>query len=593
MASAAVAIGPGLLMGLMLVTAIVGGHAARFIRMPAVVGYLTGGIALRSLLGVVWGAACEGEAISPLEKAADSLGAVKDLALGLILFAIGGVFDRAKLKATAQRASRIGLCESALSFSFVAVGCVTVLLITNTTLGLADAVALSALLGVAAIATAPAATLLVLQEYDAKGPITDTILGLTGINNVTCIVAFYCLFFTLAWMGVIDTPPAVSEHILLSLAATTVGSVVVGVAVGSLLSVTHAELPLSETLLIFFAAFILLGAGEQWLLNAYGFSFNFLLAALIAGAVFANTAIDAQKLAQSLRTIGAPIYAGFFVMAGFGLHLSDLGHMGWMGGAYVVFRLAGKVVGCRIGVRWAGAPARAEGSLGFAMLCQAAVIIGLATFVDRYWQSPLAQRFVTVVLGSVVVFELIGPLLVKRAVVLGGEVKAITLLRRGASERQGGGTLALTVQSLARLFGIKLAGSVSIDQMRVGHIMRTNVQFIHASHAFDEVLHFIERSTDNHFTVATDDGMYAGVIHFSDVRDVIYDPAMRDLITAIDLADAGSPVVSKDVGLDSLLEIFSRHNLGVLPVVESAESRRVVGQVEQRDLLAVLQRAKR
>ncbi len=127
--------------------------------------------------------------------------------------------------------------------------------------------------------------------------------------------------------------------------------------------------------------------------------------------------------------------------------------------------------------------------------------------------------------------------------------------------------------------------------MRVEHIMRTNIQFIGAAHPFDEVLHFIERSTDSHFTVVSDEGLYVGVIHFSDVRDVIYDPAIRDLITAVDLADGNSPTVSKDVGFDSLLEMFHKHNLGVLPVVDGEGSRRVVGLVEQRDLLAALKQS--
>lgn len=589
MAGNSLALGPGLLLGLLLLAAIAGGHAARFCRIPRVVGYLAGGVTLRAILLALVESETDQNGWRSIEKAADSLSVVKDMALGLILFTIGGIFDRAKLKATVARTSRIGLCEASLSFLFVLVGGFLVFALTDADVGAGEAVVFCALLGVAAIATAPAATLLVLQEYDAKGPITDTILSLTGLNNIICIVAFYSLFFTLAGLGLIETSDEVSRHLLLSLAATTVGSVVVGIAVGSLLSISHVELPLSETLLIFFSTFILLGAGEKWLLNAYGVSYNFLLASLLCGAIFANTALDSQKLAQSLKTMGAPILAGFFVMTGFELHLAELSHMGTMGAAYVVFRIAGKVLGCRLGVKWATAPERAEGRLGSAMLCQAAVIIGIGAFVDRYWHSPLASRFVTIVLGSIVVFELIGPLLLKRTVVLGGEVKAITLLRGDRAERQGAGTLALTLQSLARLFGIKHSRSrLSVGEMRVEHIMRTNIQFIRAAHPFDEVLHFIERSTDSHFTVVSDEGLYVGVIHFSDVRDVIYDPAIRDLITAVDLADGKSPTVSKDVGFDGLLEMFHKHNLGVLPVVDGEGSRRVVGLVEQRDLLAAL-----
>jgi CBS domain-containing protein len=118
--------------------------------------------------------------------------------------------------------------------------------------------------------------------------------------------------------------------------------------------------------------------------------------------------------------------------------------------------------------------------------------------------------------------------------------------------------------------------------------MRTNIQFLRAAATFDEVLHFIERSTYNHFTVVEEDGKFVGVIHFSDVRDVIYDPTMSVLVSAIDLADPDSTVVPADMRLSELLKVFTTENVGVLPVVQRAEDRHVVGIVEQRDLLRAL-----
>jgi len=446
------------------------------------------------------------------------------------------------------------------------------------------------LLATAAIATAPAATLFVLQEYEAKGPITDTVLGLTGVNNIVCIVLFYTVFLILGSAGVLATTGALAERLWLALAMTTVGSIALGIVFGTLISIMHAKLPLAETLLVFFALFILLGAGEKWLLeNNEGLSFNFLLTALVMGGVFANVAIDSQKLENALRTFGSPIFAGFFVIAGYGLHVGSLQQMGWLGIGYVLFRFLGKKLGCRIGVTWAGTPERTNGRLGAALLCQAAVVIGLASFVDDYWESQLARQFSTVVLGSVVIFEFIGPMLVKRCVVYGGEVKAATLLKRAGSAIGGGSIVRLTFQSLLRMFGAGLKrGKAGPEVMQVEHIMRTNVQFIRASATFDDVLHFIERSTYAHFPVVHDDGRFAGVIHFSDVRDVIYDPMVRGLVTAVDLTDPDSRTVAPDMTLTDLLEVFSSENVGVLPVAEQAGSNRIVGVVEQRDLLRAL-----
>lgn len=583
-----VAPGPGLLFGLMLLAAIVGGYAARTVHVPRVVGFLVGGMGLRLLLyGVL--IPDDGGETAKLDAASEPLKAIKDLALGLILFTIGRVFERSRLRAVGAGVLKISPIEVCLTLLLVFGGCLAVTSITQPAVGIQGNVVLSLLLAVAAIATAPAATLFVLDEYEAKGAITDTILGLTGVNNVICIVLFSLTFLVLTSLGAIDTTGPLAEHLWSALFVTTVGSVALGILCGTLLAIVHGKLPLRETLLVFFTLFIVLGAGEKWLLEHVGLSFNFLLTALVIGGVFANVAIDAERLGDALRTVGSPIFAGFFVMAGYGLHVEDLGHMGWLGGAYVICRLVGKIVGCRIGAHWAGGPDRARNSLGSALLCQAAVVVGLAAFVEHNWVSPLAKQFATVVLGSVMVFELVGPLLVKRCVVLGGEVKAITLLRRARVAVEGASVGSVTLRSLVRLFGFHAqAHPHERPAMPVSHIMRTNVKLIPASATFDEVLHFIERSTDNHFTVVQENGEFAGTIHFSDVREVVYDPTLRDLVTAVDLADPGSAIVSMDMTLGELLDVFTAHNIGVLPVKESGDGRRVVGIVEQRDLLRAL-----
>ncbi len=577
--------GPGLLFGLMLLAAIVGGHIAHWVHFPRVIGFVIGGAVLRGVLYAAVGAQPGGAGEQALGEAAEPLNAIKDLALGLILFLIGGVFERSKLRSAGAQVLKISVAEVSLSVLVVFVGCLlaNVLTLENSFF---EGVVLALLLATAAIATAPAATLFVLQEYESKGIITDTILGLTGVNNIVCIVLFYLTFLVLASVGAVSTSGLLAERVWLALGLTTIGSVVLGVVCGTSLGIMHAKLPIAETLLVFFGLFILLGGCEQWLLEHVGASYNFLLTCLVTGGVFANVAVDPQKLETTLRTVGFPIFAGFFVLAGYGLHIGDLAAMGWIGGVYVLCRFTGKVIGCKLGVAWAGGPERAGERLGSALLCQAAVVIGLASFVERNWDSELGKTFSTVVLGSVVVFELIGPMLVKRRVVQAGEVKAITLLSRTRPAVGGAFLVRITLQSLLRLFGLgtKPAPAESAV-LSVEHIMRTNVQLIPASATFDEVLHFIERSTHSHFPVVHEGGELGGVIHFSDVRDVIYDPAWAELVTAIDLADPNSAVVEMEMPLTDLLEVFTNHNVAVLPVVEHRESKRIVGIVEQRDLL--------
>ncbi len=580
---------PELLFGLMLAAALIGGYLARAVRVPRVVGFLLAGVVLHVALGALAGGGEDGESARALRAAAEPLTAIKDLALGLILFTIGGVFERSRLRSAGASILRISAFETALTAIMVFSGCTLFAVVTQREYGAGENIALCVLLAMAAIATAPAATLFVLQEYEAKGSITDTILGLTGVNNVVCIVLFHVTFLILTAFGVIQSSAPVAHHVVAALATTVFGSVGLGLLCGTLLSILHAKLPVGETVVVFFAMFLLLGSGEKWLIDAYGLAYNFLLTAVVTGAVFANVGVDPQKLTDALRSVGAPILAGFFVIAGYGLHISDLADMGWIGGMYVLCRFFGKSVGCKLGLAWAKAPVGVDGRLGSALLCQAAVVIGLASFVERNWDSELARRFSTVVLGSVVLFEMIGPLFVKRCVVYGGEVKAISLLRRVGSATEGASIVRMTLQSLVRLFRpVATASRGATEPASVKHVMRTNVQLIPAAAAFDEVLHLIERSTYSHFPVVTEDGDFAGVIHFSDIRNMIYDPTVRDLVTAVDLADADAAIAPMDMPLTEALDVLTAADVGVIAVVEHRDSRRVVGVAELRDVLKAL-----
>lgn len=579
--------GGALLFGLMLLAAFIGGHAAHFAHLPRIIGFLLAGMVLRAVLGTLSEGATSD--VHPLEEAARPLRVVGDLALGMILFTLGSVFERSRLRAGAARVLPISAAECGLVFVTVLLGTGVVLLATRAAPGLGANLAIALLLALAAIETAPAATLFVLREYDAKGPITNTVLGLVGFGNVACIVLFHAAFLLLVRFGVIAGAAAVGQHLWLGLAWIMLGSVLVGVVCGTLMSVAHGKLPLAETSLVFFAVLLVLGAGEDWLLDRLGMSYNFLLAALTMGAVFHNAAMDPGKLQEVLRPLAEPIFAGFFVLAGYNLHLDEVVRLGALGAAYVVCRTLGKVAGARIGIARSGQSERLGHRLGGALLCQASVALGLVAFVQRSWPDEAGRKFATVLLGSVAVFELVGPMLLKRCVVQGGEVKVITLLRRAGPATGGASVARMTLRALLGLVGLHRRDlAAPAGELCVRHIMRRNVHFLPASATLDEVLRFVERSTYSHFPVVREGGDFAGMIHFHDVRDVIYEPSIRELVTAVDLADVNTPLVPVDMRLEELLEVFHRHNVAVLPVTERRDDRHLVGIVEQRDLLLAL-----
>ncbi|MFQ5424781.1 MAG: CBS domain-containing protein [Phycisphaerae bacterium] len=586
--------GTGLLFGLMLIAAIVGGYTARAVRLPRVVGYLAAGVGLKALLYAVLDIRPDTLAAVELAGAEAPLTAVKDLGLGLILFSIGSVFEVRHLKSVGRHLWKISVCEVGLTAVLVFVGATGAAFLVGGDIASSTRVSFALLLAIAAIATAPAATLFVLREYDAKGPVTDTILSLTGVNNVVCIILFQICFLLLAASGLLGPVTGTSDHVLVGLVVTILGSIGLGVGLGFVISLIHARMQFAETLLIFVAVLMVLGAGEHWLLKHHAMSYNALLTIICFGAVFANVAVDPDRLESGIRTMGGPILVGFFVLAGYRMHLEDLPALGLIGAVYVVCRLGGKLLGCWLGLRWSRAGGEAQPYLGAALLCQAAVVIGLADFVGSYWQDAwAASSFIVTVLGSVVVFEVCGPILTKLVAVRAGEVKAVTLFRGMGTPRTGGAsTLGLTWEALRRTFGLssRSAATTEDGRLRVRHVMRSNIKCIPATARLDDVLHFVEQSRYDHFPVTDSNDELVGIIHFNELRNMIYDPVMRELVTAVDLASSDTRAVPVDMDLGDALDIFRQCNIGSLPVVDAPESRRLVGVVEQRDLLRALHR---
>ena len=582
----------GLLFGLLLVFAIAGGYTAHALRIPRVVGYLLAGVGLKMALPAMLGIDPHGEQGVELAAAEQPLQAIKDLALGLILFSIGRVFEAQHVRAVGRNVLRISLAGAAVTGALVFCGMMAAGWIFGAPISGGTLVAFSLLLGAAATATAPAATLFTLQEYEAKGPVTDTVLSVTGFADVLCIVGFQLCLLVLIWTGLIGTDPGGTGNVWLGALTGTVGSVALGVALGFLIGVVHTKLQVAESLLVLVSVLIVLSAGERWLMDHTGVSYNALLTSLSLGAVFFNIAVDPGRMDSAIRMVGPPLFVGFFVLAGYQLHVEDLWSLGGIGVTYMVCRATGKLVGSWLGVRWAGAEAGVQPHIGTGLLCQAAIVIGLADLVKVYWgESWPGQSFVTTILGSAVVFEICGPVLFKWFVVRCGEVKAVTLLRRESLSEGGPSAMSLTAEALLRAIGLRRTPRQTKDEpLLVRHLMRTSVKTIPASASFDDVLHMVEQSRFVHFPVVDDEDRLVGVIHFVDLRQMIYDPIMSSLVTAADLANPVIEAVPVDMPLEEVLKIFRDSDLSSLPVIADTESRKVVGIIEQRDLLRVLRK---
>jgi len=393
-------VNPILSVGLVLLAAVAAGHLAQRVRVPEVTGYLLIGIAIGpSSLDLV--------SASSLE----ALQFLSEIALGLILFSIGTIFEVRMLERVGAAVARITLSETLAAFLLVTGGMLLV--------GVPAAAAL--LLGIIAMETAPATTLMVLHEYDARGPLTDLLTASLAFNNMLVLVAFG---IGSAVLSMASGPATSLLHGLLAssheLLWTIVGSAALGVCLGLLLDVWSRRPLESGEMMILTIGVVLLAVGAA---RALGLSPLFVT--LTLGAVTANASRRSDELLEELRRADPPLYAAFFVLAGAELRPAMLASLGLAGGAYVLLRSIGKMGGATFAVRRTGLPAAARQYFGLSLLSSSSLAIGL-TIQIRDEFPDVAPTVTGIVLAAVIVFEIVGPLLCRFALVQAGEAQPRT-----------------------------------------------------------------------------------------------------------------------------------------------------------------------
>jgi Kef-type K+ transport system membrane component KefB len=382
---------------IILLFALMAGHLVKFARIPEVTGYILAGIAVGPF-GLGW---LTHENLKVLDV-------FSEVALGLILFSIGGVFEASRLRTLGKRVALLTSVESVL----------TLILVTSGMLLAGHSWAPALLLGAIAVETAAASTLMVIRECNAEGPLTDTLTCLIGINNLFCIFAFTVAgsFIDLAASPASGLAEFASIAIF-PLLWQFIGSAALGYLLGLLLTMWAQHVHEHGEILILLAGCVLLSVGASTMLGL-----SPLIASLSVGATMVNLSDRSRRLFEVLSQTDPPLYAIFFVIAGADLNLALLPALGLSGVMYAVARGAGKLGGVHLASKAVHLEPVVRRLLGPAMLSQAGLAIGLVLVAnDRF--PAIAPTVTTVVLAAVTIFELIGPVGAKYALVRGGEAK--------------------------------------------------------------------------------------------------------------------------------------------------------------------------
>ena len=402
-----------------LAVAVIGGlmmsRLTKRINLPAVTAYLVAGLVLGPFcLGAL---GVKGIGFQSLEQV-EGLGILTQTALGFIAFSMGSEFRLHQLKNMGSKAIIIGIFQAVITTLLVDGMLVVLHVLFPNVLSLPAALVLGAI----ASATAPAATLMVVRQYKADGPLTRLLMLVVAIDDAVGLLLFSVSFGIASALesGAVNVLGVVIEPILEILLSVGLGAIM-GLVLDQVEHMFHSR----SKRMTLSVAFVLLTVGLSMLKFSIGpvhCGFSLLLVCMMTGTVFCNVCDTSQELMERVERWTVPLNVLFFVISGAELDLKVLVNPVTLlvGIVYILSRSCGKYLGAWGSCRFSKCSPAVTKHLGITLLPQAGVALGMALTATVLADGDLVRN---VVLFSVLVYELVGPALTKRSLLLAGEIK--------------------------------------------------------------------------------------------------------------------------------------------------------------------------
>ncbi|MBR5236684.1 MAG: cation:proton antiporter [Clostridia bacterium] len=386
------------------------------LKLPAVTAYLVAGVLVGPYcLGAL---KIEGLGFNSAESM-EKLGLIADVALGFIAFSIGNEFRASDLKKTGRQALIIGIVQALVATLFVDLALYGLHLLMPDKLSVPQLITLGAI----ATATAPAATLMVVRQYKAKGPLTSLLLPIVALDDAVGLIVFAVSFGITKSLivGAVDT-----VSIFVNPLVEIVCSLGLGALMGFVLTWLEKLFNSNTNRLNLSIAFVLLTVSLSMLdfhIGAVHISFSSLLVCMMLGTIFCNTCDLSKDLMERADKWTSPLFALFFVISGAELELNVFADYAIVivGVVYIVFRSLGKYFGAYASAKATDCAPSTYKYLGITLLPQAGVALGMCTTAMALGAEGNLIRNIT--LFAVLIYELFGPVFTRMALTAAGDIK--------------------------------------------------------------------------------------------------------------------------------------------------------------------------
>ncbi len=388
--------------------------------LPDVTAYLVTGVLIGPCVLGRLGIPCLG--FNTFEQV-DSLSVISDVALGFIAFAIGHEFRLSALKETGRQATVIGIVQACVATLCVDAALIVLHYAMPEILSMPVAITLGAI----AAATAPAATLMVVRQYKAKGPVTDVLLPVVALDDAVGLVIFAISFGVAQSLenGTTNIAALILEPLMEVILSLTFGGLV-GLALTWLERFFHSHR--NRNALIVGSVILTVAVSQLKIpVGIFTFGFSSLLVCMMLGTVFCNFCPLSEDLMLHADRWSSPVITLFFVLSGAALEFHVFGDPAviMIGMAFIIARSLGKYIGARWSSSMVHSPECVRKYLGITLLPQAGVALGMCSTAYRVLGGTEGTLIRNIVLFSVLVYELIGPSLTKWALTKAGDIQTM------------------------------------------------------------------------------------------------------------------------------------------------------------------------